>query len=57
MVLVLEIVVFVWGLRMIFKRSDEGWNLDNSVGVMMVAGAVVVEVIWYWFTHRIPHYF
>jgi hypothetical protein len=55
MLIFLEIVVFGLGIKMIFTKYDVKWDLGNWVGVMLVTGAVLFELIFYWLTHQNPY--
>lgn len=56
MLLVAELIALGWGIRMIFRKSEEGWGLDNWVGVMMVVGVLLVHAVMYWVAHQDPYY-
>jgi hypothetical protein len=48
--LFLEIVAIGWGLRMIFRKDPEGWGIGNWIGVMMVAGVILLQILFYMMT-------
>jgi hypothetical protein len=50
MVLFLEVIAIGWGLKMIFTKGKEGWGLGNWVGVMMIAGVIVLQLVFYLMT-------
>lgn len=55
MVLVMEVAALSWGIWMVFRKSEERW--EKWIGVAMIAGALLVRAVFYWYAHHNPYHY